>query len=101
MTPEPQNLRTLSVLEQKFYQELLSPLNSFAATRLEDPELQRQLISLVQRFTKNFARYGYVSTSHGALMQVSPDPLNEVLTPDEWIAARADMRILRRLTSRP
>jgi hypothetical protein len=101
MNSEPAKLRPLSQLEQKFYHELLGPLNSFAREHLEDPELQRQLRSLVQCFIKNLARYGYVSSSQGVLIQLSPDPINEILTPEQWIATRADMRILLGFTSRP
>lgn len=100
MSPDIFTLRPPSPLEALFYRELLAPIQEFTAARLDDPDGRHAANLLAQRFKKDIARYGYVQTEWGAMLQVEPDILDVEFPPDLKARVDLDMQILRRLTSK-
>lgn len=100
MSPDIFNLRPPYRLEAIFYQELLAPIAAFTSARLDDQGGLRAAQLLAQRFKKDIARYGYVLTAWGAMLQVEPDILDMEIHPALKASVDLDMQILHRLTSK-
>lgn len=100
VSPDIFTLRPPSRLEALFYRELLAPIQEFTAARLHDPDGRQATHQLAQRFKKDIARYGYVLTEWGAMLQVEPDILDVELPPASKARVDLDMQILHRLTSK-
>lgn len=97
MPPDAYTLRSLTELEALFYRELLAPLRHFAASRQHDPAQSHETKLLAQRFRKDIARYGYVLTQGGAMMQIEPDILDTKLDAAHQAIVYLDMQVLNRV----
>lgn len=100
MSPDIFSLRPPSQLEALFFRELLAPVEEFTTARLNDRVGLRAAQLLAQRFKKDIARYGYVLTAWGAMLQAEPDVLDLELPPALRAMVDLDMQILQRLTSK-
>lgn len=97
MANDDLKLRKPARLEALFYQELLAPLRHFLHSSGEDPDVNRAARMMSQRFKKDIARYGYVITDLGVMMQVEQDIVYHLLDPADQAKVETDMQILRRL----
>lgn len=100
MSPDIFTLRPPSRLEARFYEELLAPIQEFTTARLHDPVGLHAAHLLAHRFRKDIARFGYVLTEWGAMLQAEPDILDMELDPARKAMVDLDMKIFHRLTSK-
>jgi hypothetical protein len=94
------NLRAANHLEVLFYRELSAPLNALVATHSSDPARAEEIKFATQRFKKEIARFGFLFTDSGVMVQVEPDIISTRLDAADQTLLSLDMQVLNRLTNK-